>query len=161
MTAERAGAATAHTRSHALQGQLAYAPLTDWLRAAPLQAALAHLDDVWLSEIARLLPELLVAHPQLTPPEPLRERWQRTCFYDALCHAVAAVEGPLVLVLDDLQWTDVDTLAWLHYLVAHGDTQLLVVGTVRTDELDETHPLHHIRQQLARHDRLTELELSP
>ncbi|MEZ4862664.1 MAG: BTAD domain-containing putative transcriptional regulator [Caldilineaceae bacterium] len=158
--AERAGASVARTRAHALQGQLAYGSIIDWLRSAPLQNALAQLEPVWLEELARLLPELLINYPTLSPPEPLRESWQRKRFFDALCYAFTAVEGPLLLVLDDLQWSDVDTLEWIQYLVESTTNKLLVVGTVRTDEIDEAHPLHRVRQQLERDDRFTELPLS-
>ncbi|MEZ4736921.1 MAG: BTAD domain-containing putative transcriptional regulator [Caldilineaceae bacterium] len=161
LLAEREGAAVGRTRSHALQGQLAYGPVTDWLRAAPLQAALAELDDLRLTELTRLLPELLIERPELPTPEPLQERWQRARFFDALEQAFAAVDGRLLLVLDDLQWSDADTLDWLQYLVERGSTKLLVVGTVRSDEIDAAHPLHHVRRQLQRHDRFTQLDIAP
>lgn len=165
LQAEREGAPIARTRSHALQGQLAYSPVTDWLRTPPLQAALAQLADVWLTELVRLLPELLIARPTLPQPQPLQESWQRKRFFDALVHAFttinAGVGGRLVLVLDDLQWSDADTLAWLQYLVESVDQALLVVGTARTDEIDADHPFHHVRQQLQRYDKLTEFHLTP
>lgn len=159
--AERDGAAVARTRSHALQGQLAYAPIADWLQATPLQAPLSQLEEVWLTEIARLQPELLSYRPDLPPPQPLRESWQRKHFFDALCHVFASVRGPLLLLLDDLQWSDGETLEWLQYLVERAESRLLVLGTVRTDELGAEHPLHHLRQQLQRHDRFSELLLTP
>ena len=161
LRAEQASASVARTRAHALQGQLAYGPITDWLRSAPLQAAVQTLEDVWLTELARLLPELLIDHPTLSPPEPLRESWQRKRFFDALLQVFAAVEGPLLLVLDDLQWADADTLEWLQYFVEKGQAKLLVVGTVRTDEIDEAHPLHRVCQQLERYDRFTHLPVAP
>lgn len=161
LLAEQAGTPVARARSHALHGQLAYGPITDWLRTPPLQAVLARLDQVWLTELTRLLPELPVDHPTLAPPQPLREGWQRRRFFDALCHAFTAVEAPLLLVFDDLQWSDGDTLEWIQYLVDSAVDKLLVVGTVRTEEIDAAHPLHHIRQQLERNNRFTELPLAP
>ncbi len=161
LLAERQGAPVARARFHALQGKLAYSPIADWLRAAPLQVVLAQLDDVWLTEIARLLPELLIHRPQLLPPEHLRENWQRMRFFDALRHVFAEVNGPLLLILDDLQWSDMETLEWLQYLVESSSTQLLIVGTVRTGEIGPEHPLHRMCQQLQQHDRMTEILLSP
>jgi len=38
---QRQGHATASARAFALEGRLAYAPLAEWLRSPPLQAALA------------------------------------------------------------------------------------------------------------------------
>ncbi len=161
LLAEQEGSSVARTRSHALQGQLAYTPIADWLRSLPLQVALMKVEDVWRTEVARLLPELLAEQPGLPPPEPLHESWQRTRFFDALLQVFSAVEGTLLLVLDDLQWTDEETLEWLQYLVARSERKLLVIGTVRTDELNDEHLLHRIHQQLARRDRFTELPLLP
>ncbi len=62
--AERQGIACAYARCYAAEGELAYAPVMALLRARPLPA----LDDVWLSEVARLLPELLAERPDLPPP---------------------------------------------------------------------------------------------
>ncbi len=151
----------ARTRSHALQGQLAYGPITDWLRSPPLQSALSQLEQVWLTEIARLLPELFIAYPALAPPRPLQESWQRKQLFDALVHVFSLVDGPLLLVLDDLQWCDEDTLEWLQYLLESVHRPLLVMGTVRGDEIDNDHPLHRLRPQLLRLDKLTELHLTP
>ena len=114
---QRQGHATARARAYALEGRLAYAPLADWLRTPPLQARLARLDKVWLREVARLLPELLIEHPDLPAPEPLTERWQQKRLFEALRHAFTADARPLLLLLDDLQWCDPETLAWLQYLL--------------------------------------------
>ncbi|MEZ4863683.1 MAG: AAA family ATPase [Caldilineaceae bacterium] len=159
LLAEATGAAVARTRSHALQGRLAYGPIADWLRSAPLHAVVPQLAAVWITEIARLLPELLTAG--VAPPEPMNESWQRTRFFDALVTPFTAVDHPLLLVLDDLQWSDAETLAWLQYLVERSDAKILVVGTVRNDEIDATHPLHQLCEQLHRYDQVTELQLSP
>ncbi|MCB0106969.1 MAG: AAA family ATPase, partial [Caldilineaceae bacterium] len=75
--ATKQGGTTVHARSYAAEGGLAYAPVIDWLRSEPLQAAVAQLDAIWRSELARLLPELLTQDPTLPHPEPLTERWQR------------------------------------------------------------------------------------
>ena len=72
---------------------------------------------MWLTEIARLVPELLTERPQLRRPQPLTELGQRFRFFEALSQAVLAVPQPLLLVLDDLQWCDQETLQWLHFLL--------------------------------------------
>jgi len=158
---EGEGGHVARTRSHALQGQLAYGPITDWLRSPPLQTALSQLEQAWLREIGRLLPELFIAYPALPPPQPLQESWQRKQLFDALVHAFNLVDDPLLLVLDDLQWCDEDTLEWLQYLLESVHRPLLLVGTLRGDEIDSEHPLHRLRRQLLRLDKLTELHLTP
>ena len=46
-----------------------------------------------------------------------------------------------LLVLDDLQWCDADTLEWLHFLLRTGrDSRLLVVGTMRSEEVGRAAP---------------------
>src|SRR5437588_4420261 len=59
----RQGSATAIARCYAVEGELAYMPVTAWLRAKALRPSLAALDAVWLTEVARLLPDLLLDGP--------------------------------------------------------------------------------------------------
>ena len=87
--------------------------------------------------------------------------WQRKRLFDAMVHAFSLVDDPLLLVLDDLQWCDEDTLEWLQYLLESVDRPLLVVGTVRGDEIDNEHPWQRLRPQLLRLDKLTEVHLTP
>jgi predicted ATPase len=50
------------------------------------------------------------------------------------------VQGPLVLVLDDLHWADAPSLELLeHVLVELGDAPLLILGTYRDAELAKGH----------------------
>ena len=137
MLAEHEAQPVARTRTHALAGRLAYAPIADWLRTEALRAGLAELDAVWLTEVARLLPELLGERPGLPPPGPITDGWQNKRFFEALARAFTVKRGRLLLVLDDLQWCDADTLDWLHYLLDVADRPLLVVGTVRSEEADD------------------------
>ena len=59
--AKRQGYATAYTRAWQGEEQMAYAPLAGWLRADPVRSARARVAPVWLSETARLIPEILSA----------------------------------------------------------------------------------------------------
>jgi hypothetical protein len=47
--------------------------VTAWLRTDAIHAALTTLADVWLTDVARLLPELLAERPDLPHPGPLAE----------------------------------------------------------------------------------------
>ncbi len=111
--AARQGIASANARCYAAEGELAYAPVTAWLRAHPL----APLEDVWLAEVARLLPEVLAQRPDLPRPVALTEAWQRQRLFEALSRAILGTNQPLLLTIDDLQWCDRDTLEWLHFLL--------------------------------------------
>jgi DNA-binding SARP family transcriptional activator len=167
---ERQGIATARTRSYAAAGGLAYTPVIEWLRSEALQAALATLDEIWLTEIARLLPELLVERPSLPRPEPLADRWQRQRLFEALARAFLAYRRPKLLIIDDLQWCDADTLEWLRYLLHFAGQEaagrqhiapLLVVGTARAEEIDRDHPLDALLLDLRSTGQLTEVALGP
>ncbi|HKZ86811.1 MAG TPA: BTAD domain-containing putative transcriptional regulator [Anaerolineae bacterium] len=156
------GMTTARTRSYAAEGQLAYAPVAELLRADPLRTRLSRLEDVWLTELARLLPELLVEHPDLPNPQPITDGWQRKRLFEALARAALGDKGPLLLLLDDLQWCDQDTLEWLHYLL-HFDAEamLLIIGAVRFEEVDQAHPLTPLVLDSRNREQLTEIDLGP
>jgi KaiC/GvpD/RAD55 family RecA-like ATPase len=90
---------------------------------APYQPALLHLPG-------------FAAQPE--PPELGAEAAHRRLL-EALAEtlaAFAAEEGPLLLILDDLQWGDELSLSFLNSLAPDfvDDKRLLIVGTYRTDE---------------------------
>jgi DNA-binding SARP family transcriptional activator len=158
----RQGVRTARTRSYAAEGGLSYGPIIDWLRAPALKAARVKLDAPWLAEVSRLLPELASERPDLAPPKPMTEPWQRQHLFEALSRAMLHGGGPLLLMLDDLQWCDKDTLEWLHYaLRARPDGRLLVVGTLRTEEEPDNPGLRAFVRDLRALDGLLEIEIGP
>lgn len=158
----RQGITTTRTRAYAAEGQLAYGPLTQLLRTDPLYTRLSRLDDVWLTELARILPEVVEERPDLPKAETITDPWQRQRLFEALARAVLNVRGPLVLLLDDLQWYDQDSLEWLHYLL-HFDTQtgFLILGAMRPEEVDQNDPLTTLVLNLRSGGQLTEIDLEP
>lgn len=159
--ASQQGAVTARTRSYAAEGQLSLAPVTDWLRSEGLRVPLRQLDEVWLAEVARILPELLTEQPALPRYESVTEG-QRQRFFEALAHAILAAPQPLLLVLDDLHWCDHETLAWLHFLLRFDPAaRLLVIGCAREEELPPHHPLHTLLLHLRNSTPVTEIALEP
>ncbi len=158
----RQGMTTASAHCYAAEGRLAYAPVTAWLRADAVQSSLAALDPAWLTEIARLVPEVLTTRPRLPRPIPMTEGWQRQHFFAALARCVLHAQQPLLLLLDDLHWCDPETLEWLHYLL-HFDprARLLLLGTVRSEEALPGHPLLACLGALQREGLLTEIALGP
>ena len=127
------------------------------MRARPLPS----LEAVWLTELARLLPELLTAHPMLPPPDPLRQAWQRNRLFEALARGVLCCQRPRLLVLNDLHWCDGDTVEWLRYLLRFEPrAAVLIVATLCTGE-SCTPELAALLAALRRDDMLTEVELGP
>ena len=160
--ASRRGVSTAYSRCYAAEGQLAYAPVAAWLRSPVLRPTLSGLLVPQLSELARVLPELVVEHPELGTPQPLTESWQRHHFFEALARAVLRGPQPLLLLIDDLQWCDQETMDWLHYLLRLDPrAQLLVAGTTRPGDLSSQHPLLPLVRELNRDGCSMELALGP
>jgi len=160
--AEPQGIAAVRTRAYQAHGALAYAPIAELLQSEHIHQRLQLLNANRLTQVARLLPKLLEEHPNLPPPQPMTESWQRQQFFDALAHAILAAGQPLVILFDDLQWADGETLTWLHFLLRAAETTpLLLVGTVRTGEIARDHPLPALLNSLRRDDLLTEITLSP
>lgn len=159
---DRQGIATAAARCYPGEGGLAYAPIAAWLRADALRPALSRLDDAWRDEIARILPELVTEQHGATNAEADRGSWQQQRFFDGLVQAFVAFGKPLVLFLDDVQWADRATLAWLDYLLAAQTlNHVLLLGTVRKEEIVDDHPLNAFRWRLAAAGQLGEIELGP
>lgn len=120
------------------------------------------IEPLWLSEIARLLPEVRLLYPELPPPLSLEAESARTRLFDALSHLIlsyAIARGPLLLCLDDLQWLDATTRAWLVHIgryLSQRRCPIMIVGTYRSEEAQEVLDLRH---SLARAGVLTELKL--
>jgi predicted ATPase len=158
----RQGVATAKTRSYAAEGRLSLAPVSEWLRSDALSQHLARLDEVWRVEVARVLPEMLAARTGLPRPAPMTEFGDRLRFFEGLARAVLAAPQPLLLLIDDLQWCDRETIEWLHFLSRFDpEARLLVLGTARSEELDAAHPLPALLLHLRSASQLAEIALEP
>jgi DNA-binding SARP family transcriptional activator len=158
----RQGITTARTRAYTVEGQLAYTPVTELLRSSPMSTRLSRLEAVWLVELARLLPELLIEWPDLPKPEPLSDCSQHQRLFEALARAVTNNQAPLLLLFDDMQWCDRNTLEWLHYLLHYAaKARMLLLCAVRPEEVEETHPLNQLLVDLRMHEQVTEIELEP
>ena len=157
---ERRGSAAARARCYAAQGQLAYAPVAEWLRAGRLGDACTQLTQPQLGELARVLPEILSSNPGLDRPRPLTESWERHHFYGSLRAAFSHARKPLLLWIDDLQWCDRDTFEWLHSLFrSAGASQTLVLATVRPEETGRTHPFTQLLGDLRQNRQVLEIPL--
>ncbi len=160
--ADARGMATARSRAYEAEGRLAFGPITELLRSSAVRAALASLEPVWRAEVARLLTELLVEDPTLPPPAPLSDYWQRQRFFEALARALTKASSSLVVVIDDLQWSDADTIEWLHYLLRFdAPVRLLLIATLRDEAVGFDDPVGRLRLALKASGQLTELALGP
>jgi DNA-binding SARP family transcriptional activator/tetratricopeptide (TPR) repeat protein len=164
---EREGGTVARARCFAARGRLALAPVAEWLRVPALRRGIQRLDEAARTEVLRLVPELATEPATAgagrdVERAPLTDAWHRRRFFDALVEAVHAVGDPVLLVLDDLQWADHETLAWLEVLVnSPSDSPLLVLGTARSEELHDNPELVGLCRRLRARALLRDVELMP
>ena len=126
------GAVVATAQCFGAAGRLALAPVADWLRNDAVQSAVATLDPAWRAEVGRLVP----AGGRGTSSRATADAWQRHRFLEGLARALIAVRRPLLLVLDNVQWCDQETLAFITFCLGLADgAQLLVAATLRQDDL--------------------------
>jgi len=112
----------------------------------------------WLVQMPALVPEAERDVLQRTASATTRERMLRE-----LAEAVETLtaERPLVLVLEDLHWSDPSTLAWLAYAARRPDqARLLVLGTYRPVEtIVRDNSVRTMTRELLRHGQCAELVL--
>src|SRR5215472_8324613 len=165
--ARRRGAVVASSQCFGASTRVALAPVADWLRNPSVQSAAATLDEVWRAEIDRLVPSEGRAERGAGPkaavgPGAMAEAWQRHRFFEGLARALLAVGRPMMLVLDNMQWCDQETLAFVAFCLGLAPgTQILVAGTVRADHLDEDPGLAAWAGTMRATGLLTEISLSP
>jgi predicted ATPase len=59
------------------------------------------------------------------------------------------VEGPMLLLLEDVHWADEATLEVLRFVGRLGGTRLMILATFRSEEVDRDHPLTLVMGDLA------------
>jgi DNA-binding SARP family transcriptional activator len=133
-----------------LAQHLPYFPL-----AAALRDALGDtgLDASRLQALGPILPELALDSARRPHDE-----------LEALEALVALIDehGPLVLLIDDLQWAEPATLTALHYLQQRCAGATAVVGTVRAGTTSADHPLGSLQPDLlVTLEPLTATDLAP
>jgi len=159
--AERQGAVVASSRCFGASGQLALAPVADWLRNPAVQSATATLDQVWRAEVERLVPSGGGAEPA-DGSRAMADAWQRHRFFEGLARGLLAVGRPMLLVLDNMHWCDQETLAFVAFFLGlASEAQILVAGTLRADDPGEAPLLADWTGRMRATGLLTELSLSP
>ena len=114
-------------------------------------------------------PSWLLQLPGLLAPEAFEQLQQRSLgasrerMLRELAEAVEVLtlDRPLVLVLDDLHWSDVSTLDWLSYVARRRAlARLLVIGAYRpVDAVARDHPIRAVTQELRGRGQCEELML--
>jgi DNA-binding SARP family transcriptional activator len=131
------GAVVTSTRCFGAARRLALAPVADWLRHPSIRSAAERLDPVWRAEVDRLVPMRADGGTQDAASRALVDAWQRHRFFEGLARALIGVGRRVLLVLDNVQWCDQETLVFLTFALGlRPDAPLMVAGTLRDDEPD-------------------------
>jgi DNA-binding SARP family transcriptional activator/tetratricopeptide (TPR) repeat protein len=146
-------------------GRLPYQPLVEAIRPRLEEENAPEdlLEDLWLAELSRLLPELRVRYPDLPVPTE-DELAAKLRLFEAVVRLLdgLAQSAPLVLLLDDLHWMDGASLDLLRYLggywIRHG-SRVLLLGTVRGEELEFNPQLSAQLSDLGRDLPITQVPL--
>jgi DNA-binding SARP family transcriptional activator len=159
------GADVCEGRAFEFGARIPYQPLVEAIRQR-LERENAPEDllaDVWLTELSRLVPELRERYPDLSEPS-AEDGTEHMRLFEAIARLWQALaeQGPVVLLLDDVQWADSATLDVLLYVarrMSQGRTGALLLICLRTEamtnEIDEW--LAGLRRDLT----VTSLELAP
>lgn len=134
----------------------AYQPWVQALRGlieyAPIEVLARHVSEHG-GELCRLVPELARRLPNVPAPRVSDQATERCLLFGAVVGLLecAAAQGLVVLLLDDLHWSDKPSLALLKHVVAHlVHARLLVLGAYRESDIDADHPLSSLLADLRR-----------
>jgi DNA-binding CsgD family transcriptional regulator/tetratricopeptide (TPR) repeat protein len=162
--AERTGASTLVGGCLDLEdGRLPLGPFIEALRpgiAVLNQGARSDLGAHAEKELGRIFPELRSPAPASGAKSAVAQG-QLFQLVLNLLRALAG-EAPLVLVLEDLQWSDRSTRDLLAFVARHMRTErLLLVLTLRSDDVFRGHPLLPFLAELQRNRACTRIDLEP
>ncbi len=142
---------------------LSYQPFIDALRPRIEQENAPDdlLHDVWLAELARLLPELHERYPDLIRVV-TDASVARNHLFEAVTRLLSALatRTTLLFFLDDLHWADTATLDLLHYLARHFTTHATPIMLLLSSRTDAS-ALAEWRTSLGRSVPLTRLQPGP
>jgi DNA-binding CsgD family transcriptional regulator/tetratricopeptide (TPR) repeat protein len=136
-------------------GSAPYAPVVAALRAG-LRAQPQAVDAT-----APLAPHLAMLLPELGVPAAASDR---ATLVEAIRYALErlAADQPVLVILDDLHWSDQATLELLAALAQPlADLCALVIAAYRSDGLPRDHGIRRLRHELRRAGRLEEVALAP
>ena len=142
-----------------------YAPWIDALRAFLATRDTLEIRNLLGSlapEFVKLLPELSLLIPELRPNPPLDAESEKRRLFEALARFVAqlAKSQPLLVVLEDLHWSDEQSLELMHLLARRiSSLSLMLVGTYRNEECSPRFT-HHLTE-LGRDHLTDEIRLAP
>ena len=147
-------------------GQLAFQPVVEALRIRldQVNAPEDLLEDAWLAELSQLMPELRARYPDLPMPLTGDTKFVRARLFESIAALgnVLAANHRSILILDDMQWADADTLDLVQYLTRRWvemEAPILLLLTVRQEAYASDASLREWLTRLERDVSLTRILL--
>lgn len=129
---------TLRGRCYEAEQTLPYGPVAEALRAAIATLDLGEVNPLWLSELARIVPEVHSRFKELPQPSVLDAEGSRRRLYEGIAQVVSSAceIRPVLLFIDDAHWADDSSFALLHYLHRRVTNGLYLLTAHRPEELE-------------------------
>ena len=112
--------------------------------------ALGHQAQL-IIEIVPDLQLIIGRQPDVIRLEPVENKNRLDLLLLKFFQAIATIDKPLVLFLDDLQWSDSASLDLIKMLALESESLvMLIIGAYRDNEVDAHHPLTTMLQELTK-----------
>ena len=141
---------------HSVQARFLLGPLVEALRGLG-EVSGGSLNPV-VGALRPLLPELASQLPPL--PEPFGGRTTERHRLFRGIHEILGALGPTVLVLEDLQWADPDTVDAIEFMVTKPLSGLALLLTYRREEIEPGAPILALGARVARNASCQTISLS-
>ncbi|HYX48425.1 MAG TPA: tetratricopeptide repeat protein, partial [Ktedonobacteraceae bacterium] len=166
--AQSRGAIVISARCYEGETQFAFGPVVAGLRTTlTLEGTEQRLKNIplpWISEAARLLPDLNTYRVDLLSLLPLDSPGGQSRFFEGLkqvLYALSKSELPGIIFFDDIQWADSATLDLLNYLVRRLREQAVcLLVTLRNRDASNGNHVHQLKNDALRAGNATVISLS-
>ncbi len=135
------------------------AALRPWLRSLPAEDVHRIVGPA-RSAVLQLIPDLESADGEAPAEAPSATQSSLYLQVLGLIERIAA-DAPTVIALEDLHWSDRSTRDLLQFLIRNlARGRVMLIGTYRTDELNERHPFLTLLSELGRSEQVDRFVLS-
>ena len=153
-------------RGHGYDGRagIPYEPVVEVLRDALGAPGLAGTAPEWLTEVARLVPELKQRFPALSEPATPSNSTEGWRLFEGVAQLMLALaaERPVLVSLDDLQWCDGDSCNLLRFLIRRTEqAPVFWLGTLSLGELERDAPAARLCRVLRTKAHASVVSLGP
>ncbi|MCU0440221.1 MAG: trifunctional serine/threonine-protein kinase/ATP-binding protein/sensor histidine kinase [Raineya sp.] len=113
-----------------------------------------------LTDVVPQLELIMGTQPEIEILAPAESQNRFKTVFQKFLNVIASEEHPLIVFLDDLQWADIASFNIIkEVLEDYHQSHLMIIGAYRTNEVDETHPLQQILNNLVKNKNYHHIHL--